>query len=177
MKPTQKARSFAINWHDIYANQKYSGSYPYSVHLQMVADTAIKFIALLPAELREKAICAAWLHDAIEDARKTYNDIKHIFGKEVAEVVYALTNEKGRNREERANAKYYEGIRANACAVFVKVCDRIANAEFSVKNKSRMAAMYASENEHFLASVGLPDSHPMAAYLIQTLANAQPCSN
>lgn len=60
-------------------------------------------------------IFGAYFHDSIEDARLTYNDVKAIANKYMTseqshyatEIVYALTNEKGRNRAERANEKYY----------------------------------------------------------------------
>ena len=55
----------------------------------------------------------AYFHDSIEDARLTYNDVMKIAKKLMSdeqaflatEIVYALTNEKGRNRHERANEK------------------------------------------------------------------------
>ena len=50
------------------------------------------------------------------------------------EIAYALTNEKGRTRAERANEKYYEGIRSTKYAPMVKYADRIANLRFSVMN-------------------------------------------
>ena len=62
-----------------------------------------------------------------------------------AEIVYALTNEKGRNRHERANDKYYEGIRNTKYAPLVKACDRLSNYEFAKATKSRMVKMYESE--------------------------------
>lgn len=62
----------------------------------------------------------------------------------IAELVYAVTNEKGRNRAERANDKYYEGIRNTEHATFVKLCDRIANIEYGGKSD-----MYAKENINF----------------------------
>ena len=40
--------------------------------------------------------------------------------------MYALTNEKGRTRAERAGVKYYEGIRAVPYAPMVKLADRMA---------------------------------------------------
>jgi hypothetical protein len=61
-----------------------------------------------------------------------------------------LTNEKGKNRKERANAKYYEGIRNTPYAVFVKICDRIANVEYSKHSGSRMYDMYRKEFVDFI---------------------------
>lgn len=61
---------------------------------------------------------------------------------DVADIVYAVTNEKGKNRSERANEKYYQGIRENKLAVIVKICDRLANALYSKLINSRMLDVY-----------------------------------
>jgi hypothetical protein len=96
--------------------------------------------------LQEACLVAAWGHDLIEDCRVSYNDVKTHLGQEAADIVYAVTNEKGKNRAERANEKYYQGIRETPGAVFVKLCDRIANVQYSKMTKSRMFEMYSKEN-------------------------------
>lgn len=73
--------------------------------------------------------------------------------RDVAEIVYALTNEKGRTRRERANDKYYEGIRNTRFATFCKLCDRIANLEYSLSKGSDIASMYSKENPHFIRAI------------------------
>ena len=100
---------------------------------------------------------ACWLHDVIEDARLTYNDVAKFAGYEVADIVYAVTNEKGKNRAERANHKYYEGIRLNQNAIFVKLCDRLANVDFSKDYRDNMFYTYKKENTDFLNSI-LPEN-------------------
>jgi (p)ppGpp synthase/HD superfamily hydrolase len=97
---------------------------------------------------------AAFGHDLIEDTRVTYNDVKEKMGEEVADIIYALTNEKGKNRKERGNEKYYEGIRNTKGAVFIKLCDRIANVQYSKMTGSRMFEMYKKENINFMVSLG-----------------------
>ena len=75
----------------------------YDYHLQRVHEVADKFIYLVAEEERENVLCACWVHDIIEDARETYNDVKKNTNETVAELAFALTNEKGKNRNERAN--------------------------------------------------------------------------
>lgn len=145
----QTAKNFAIRAHRS-TNHKYDGK-PYSVHLKMVVKYAKKYINLIPEDKRAIVIAACWLHDTIEDCRLTYNDIMEVFGKEVANIVYAVSNEKGKNRKQRANDKYYQGIRNNELAIFTKICDRLANVEYSkfdAKNK-RMFNNYWTENPNF----------------------------
>jgi (p)ppGpp synthase/HD superfamily hydrolase len=111
-----------------------------------------------------------WLHDTIEDCRLTYNDILKISNKEVAELVYALTNEKGKNRAERANQKYYKGIRDVEHATFIKLCDRLANVIYSKDTEFRMFDVYKNENEDFLKHLfETPDKSLQYKELVQAL--------
>ena len=118
---------------------------------------------------RDLIILSAWGHDLIEDTRTSYNDAKEVLGQIPADIIYACSNEKGKNRKERANDKYYQGIRNTPGAVFVKLCDRIANVQYSKMTKSRMFEMYQKENENFTNSLGghpQHEFHPMFDYLI-----------
>ncbi len=108
---------------------------PNKTTIPMNIYAALQFIYLIPKEDRIKVISACWLHDTIEDCRVTYNDLKEETSVFMADMVYAVSNEKGKTRKERANDRYYEGIRNQKYATFIKLCDRIANATYS-KNKS-----------------------------------------
>jgi (p)ppGpp synthase/HD superfamily hydrolase len=90
----------------------------------------------------------------IEDCRVSYNDVKQHLGEEAADIVYAVTNEKGKTRKERANTAYYQGIRETPGAIFVKLCDRIANVQYARMTTSRMFEMYKKENPHFTQMLG-----------------------
>ena len=170
-------------------NHFYSEYLPYEFHLRMVNQVAQDFKHLLDdtkdyftgepyrgprqeqVTLRDACLRATWGHDLIEDCRVSYNDVKSQLGQEAADIVYAVTNEKGKNRSERANDKYYEGIRNTPGAVFVKLCDRIANVQYSKMTKSRMFEMYKKELDGFVVKMGYDDSntHPyyeMFSYLI-----------
>lgn len=151
MNIIEKARQYAISCHDE-TNHKYDGK-PYYFHLRMVYNEAEKYISLVDERDRDNFLAAAWVHDVIEDCRQTYNDVLNATNKEVAELAYALTNEKGKNRAERANYKYYEGIKKCKHAVLLKICDRIANFRYSIEAKSSMAEMYAKENISFITSI------------------------
>jgi (p)ppGpp synthase/HD superfamily hydrolase len=149
---SEKARLYANFFHD-YTNHKYDGDKPYRIHLCSVATFAQTYIYLIPEEDRETVLASCWAHDLIEDTRQTYNDVKAALGEKVADIVYALTNNKGKNRGERAGESYYAGIRAVKYAAFVKLCDRLANVNYSVGTGSRMADMYRRENDSFVKSI------------------------
>lgn len=149
-------------------NQFYGVDLPYSYHLDGVAELVARYggEVCTRAEDVPAVMFGAWFHDSIEDARLTYNDVRkraRSLGLDeaqaftAAEIVYALTNEKGRTRAERAGVKYYEGIRATPYAPMVKLADRIANVRFSLRQASdynhRMARVYREEWPHFLASL------------------------
>lgn len=161
-------------------NHWYDEYLPYSFHLRMVANAAEDFKHLLDDKvdyftkkreikygddntvtLRSACLTAAWGHDLIEDTRTSYNDVAQILGVEAADIIYAVSNEKGKNRKERANDKYYKGIRDTPGAVFVKLADRIANAQYSKMTKSRMFEMYKKENDGFIKALGYKESHKL----------------
>lgn len=132
--------------------------YPYGFHLDMVAKKVMEVTDRVPL------IFAAYYHDSIEDARLTYNDVLEVAKQymseeeaiEATEIVYALTNDKGKTREERAGEKYYESIRNTPGASLVKVCDRIANMTFSRDTGNKhMFTVYKQEQNHFIEKVGI----------------------
>ncbi len=160
-------------------NHWYDQYLPYEFHLRMVAQAANDFIHLVPdssnGEIthRETITMAAYGHDLIEDTRVSYNDVKEVLGLKAADIIYAVSNEKGKNRKERANDKYYEGIRNTPGAVFIKLADRIANVQYSKMTKSRMFEMYKKENDNFLTSLGFVEgqAHPLGemCHYLETL--------
>lgn len=140
-------------------NHLYDGIHPYEYHLDMVYLFLIKCLPEIdvPEGLTEDDLkLAAWGHDLIEDTRVSYNDVKKHLGEKAADIIYALTNEKGKTRKERANEKYYKGIRDTPGAVLIKLCDRIANVEYSIKTESRMLDVYRKENPEFMSNLGYP---------------------
>jgi len=148
MNIIEKSKKYAIECHNS-INQMYDDK-KYDHHLKMAVSTAHKFIYLVSEKYKENVISGCWCHDLIEDVSSvTFNDLKKETNEMVAELAYACTNEKGRNRAERANDKYYEGIRNTKYATFVKLCDRIANVEYSLDSKNRMFEMYNKEQDHF----------------------------
>lgn len=153
---------YACDLHDS-TNQRY-GDLPYSEHIKRVVKEAEKHIDLLDCtdDTKVAILFGAAFHDSIEDARLTYNDVMELarmympndMAVIATEIVYACTNEKGRNRKERANYKYYDGIRTTPYAPFVKLCDRMANYKYSIENKSRMKDVYEKEMDDFIKNIG-----------------------
>jgi (p)ppGpp synthase/HD superfamily hydrolase len=163
-KTIEKIAKAAADLHDKECNQKYDEDKPYSFHLEMVAKYVMRWGYLVCGNIGHiiPMIFSAYFHDAIEDARMTYNDIMKLsrtfMDKNQAltatEIVYALTDEKGRNRAERGSEKHYQDIRDTLYAPFVKFCDRYSNWQYSVDKGSHMAEVYRKEMPLFLDKLG-----------------------
>ena len=141
------AKRWFCDLHDNKCNQKYNKNLPYSFHLEMVAAQAMKFEKYIPVDnpYHDAVWAGIWGHDSIEDARLTYNDIKDVWGEHAAEIIYLCTEWKGRNRAERKPKEFYLELMANEDAVFVKLCDIIANMKFSFLTNSSMFQKYVKE--------------------------------
>ena len=167
MTISEKAKQYAIKCHRD-TNHKYDGR-SYEIHLEMTIEVANKYIHLIPEPDKENVIAGCWVHDCIEDCRQSYNDVKAATNVIVAELAYAVTNEKGRDRKERANDKYYRGIKETPYAVFVKLCDRIANASYSRQNNPERARIYREENPVFCSKLYDDKYDEMFVYLKDVL--------
>jgi (p)ppGpp synthase/HD superfamily hydrolase len=143
----QIAKEYAIKCHQS-TNHFYDGQ-PYEVHLSGVEAEARNFMYIFDSNDHPIILAGCWVHDVIEDTRQTFNNVKDVCGPVVADIAYALTNQKGRNRKERANFTYYNGILNTRFAPFIKVCDRLANTRYSLSTKSSMLATYQEEYMSF----------------------------
>jgi hypothetical protein len=149
-------------------HQVYGDHLPYGFHLDSVVENISRYGHLVCTQEDDVVplFFGGYFHDSIEDARQTYNDVmrhaRRWMTEEQAlmatEIVYALTNDKGRTRAERAGEKYYAGIRQTPYAPFVKLCDRTANVTYSCSadndgDNNRMREVYKGEMPHFLSSL------------------------
>ena len=119
---------FAAEWakkkhEDTYAVRK-STLNPYWVHPDNVAHLAKAYGGT------KEEIIAAIAHDTIEDTNTTYNEIKTLFGKKVADLVKEVTN----NNDEILKVgkeKYMSDklLHLSDSALFVKLCDMLHNGK------------------------------------------------
>jgi hypothetical protein len=146
-------------------NHYYDEYLPYEFHLRMTMQVAKDFVNVVPSNRFHMLLDACAGHDLIEDTRQNYNSVLEALkndgaytedeAKSIAEIIFAVTNETGRNRAERANDHYYWKIFHTPLASFVKLCDRIANVRYSVLTKSPQLLMYKREHEHFIKKMEL----------------------
>lgn len=81
--------------------------------------------------LNEHELCVILLHDVLEDTDATYDEISEVFGFNIADDVFNVTDEDGINRKERKLKTYWK-IRRSNVSRFAKMVDRLANVEQSV---------------------------------------------
>ncbi len=119
------AKQFARKAHEHIILHGISGyERPQTEHLQDVADL------VWAADGTEDEIIAAWLHDSVEDTPTTIADIEHAFGKNVAELVYGLTDLDEIKDLPTAERKYKQSLRVKTESESIrkiKLCDQISN--------------------------------------------------
>lgn len=142
--------------HDIVCNQKYGeDNLPYSFHLKAVVASAELYSDYIDPDKLDCVVIAAAGHDLIEDARMPYNDVCALINKSnfisveesifCADIIYACTEEKGKDRVERHSAIFFKELNENRYAVYVKLCDIMANTLYSRLMFSSMYYKYRSE--------------------------------
>lgn len=174
---------FCKHQHDVECNQKYNKTLPYSFHLNLVAEQAKKWIYLIEDKtiggnesLHNILLYGAWGHDLIEDARITYNDIINgdflrntLSSKKLADIIYACTELRGKNRDERHGPEYIQGLKDNKCGLFVKLCDISANIGFGILTNSSMVDKYRKEFPKFKEQLYLEEYKPIFDHIEKQL--------
>lgn len=143
----EKAREFAKKSH-YETNHLYDGKPYFDAHVVPVVEWAEKYLYLYPKKIRPLKRAIAYCHDTLEDTRVTYNQLKRATSCEVADGVFALTNFRGKTRDERAPDEYYHGI-VEADVVLNKLADRAANMINGLATGHSMVEGYKKEYAHF----------------------------
>lgn len=104
--------------------RKVSGE-DYITHPIMVSYLAANF---KKSKALETLVCAAILHDTVEDTTATYRDILRRFGMPIASIVFELTSDPVALKEI-GKLEYLKAHMAgmSSYALFLKLCDRLAN--------------------------------------------------
>lgn len=160
------ARALAVWAHDG-AGQRYAGL-PYSVHLTAVAKLAAHYAYLLPADERVDAVAAAWLHDVIEDGYYSRNDLAPRVGLVAATTAQLCVSSTGATRSERHDAAYHARVSSSTLAVFVKLCDRLANVNYGGPTMLK----YRKEEANFEQGLRVATHHPILIPLLEDLQEA-----
>src|SRR3989304_9408579 len=114
------AKKFAQEKHK---NQKRKGGgTPYSDHLEGVVNR-LKNLGVTDKDV----LCAAWLHDIIEDTDVTFDQINERFGREVAVIVLSLSKDQNIPKKDK-EMQYINQLKdASFQTKIIKLCDISAN--------------------------------------------------
>ncbi len=98
-------------------------------------------------------VCAAYLHDVVEDTAVSLEDVCRKFGREVAQLVEELTDEyikqnyQHLNRRKRKKKEVERQVKMSVEAKTIKLADVIDNTRDIVKNNPDFARRYVPEME------------------------------
>jgi (p)ppGpp synthase/HD superfamily hydrolase len=139
---TRLAQAICLTAHSaVNQKRKYTGD-PYWTHPFRVASIC------LAHNLNEKAICAAYLHDVVEDTGVSLVDIEMMVGKEIADIVFFLTDiskSSDGNRAERKKIDREHIQKGCVLSQSVKCADLIDNTESIVSHDHGFAKIYLKE--------------------------------
>ena len=137
-----RARDYASYAHArINHKRKYTGQ-PYQVHLKSVVRI------LRQVTENPQVLAAAWLHDTVEDTEATHHQIEEQFGKQVAALVYQLTDISRPGDGNRAYRKALDRAhlaQASEEAMTIKLADIIDNTRDICKHDEKFARVYVNE--------------------------------
>ena len=75
----------------------------------------------------EEVLCAALLHDTIEDTETTEDELRQAFGENVTAIVLEVTDDKSLPNEKRKQLQIEHARHASSQAKLVKLADKICN--------------------------------------------------
>ena len=148
----KRALDFAAKAH---GKQEVPGSgFPYVVHLTKVAAEVMRACVEEPSADATLAVTCALLHDSIEDAGVTREQLVAGFGERVADGVDALTKRESVPKEGRMRDSLERIAKAPREIAMVKLADRITNLEPAPPHWSpEKRAAYRSEAEQILEAL------------------------
>ncbi len=152
-----KAIRFAGEAH---GDQKIPGTnLPYIIHLTSVSMEIMAAVCAGETENPDLAVQCALLHDTIEDAGKTYDEIELIFGGDAASGVLALTKNNRLDKNLRMRDSI-ERIKLQPREIWmVKLADRITNLQTPPNHwSSQKIQSYRIEAEYILDQLGSASS-------------------
>ena len=157
-----KAFNFARQAHK--GVRRLSGE-PYIMHPIAVAQIACSEIGL-----GSTSICAALLHDVVEDTDYTVEDIENMFGAKIAQIVDGLTKISGGIFGEQASAqaenfkKLLLTMSADIRVILIKIADRLHNMRTLESQPANKQYKIAGETLYLYA----PLAHRLGLYKIKS---------
>ena len=160
LEKIERAYEFARKAH---APQRRKSGEPYIIH-----PIAVARIVGEEMELGTNPVCAAFLHDVVEDTPYTVDDIRREFGDDVAFLVKVVTKTKKEAYEHSKQVDNFrqmlDSVKYDIRALLVKLADRLHNMRTLASMRPEKQMKIAGETEYFYA----PLAHRLGLYKIKT---------
>ena len=117
-----KALAFAAHKHRDQRRKDHEAS-PYINHPIALADVLVNEGGVSDVEV----LCAALLHDTVEDTATTPEELVDAFGSRVARIVAEVTDDKALNKADRKRLQVENAAHLSPEAKLVKLADKICN--------------------------------------------------
>ena len=117
-----KALAFAAHKHRDQRRKDAEAS-PYINHPIALADVLVNEGGVTDLEV----LCAAVLHDTVEDTATTHEELVNEFGSRIARIVAEVTDDKTLSKEERKRLQVAHAPALSREAKLVKLADKICN--------------------------------------------------
>ena len=143
--------------------QRRKSGEPYILH-----PIAVAMIVANEIGLGAEPICAALLHDVVEDTDHTVKEIREMFGEDVATLVNVVTKKKKKHYETSLQVDNYkqmlQSIHYDIRALLIKLADRLHNMRTLKSMLPHKQLKIASETDYFYA----PLAHRLGLYKVKT---------
>ena len=143
--------------------QRRKSGEPYILH-----PIAVAMIVANEIGLGADPICAALLHDVVEDTDHTVKEIRELFGDDVAELVNVVTKKKKNHYETSLQVDNYkqmlQSIHYDIRALLLKLADRLHNMRTLKSMLPHKQLKIASETDYFYA----PLANRLGLYQVKT---------
>ncbi len=117
-----EALGFAARKHRDQRRKDHAAS-PYINHPIALVEVLCNEVGIVEADV----LCAALLHDTLEDTQTSQAELGAAFGPRVAAIVLEVTDDKALPKAERKRAQVERAGRASQAARLVKLADKICN--------------------------------------------------
>jgi guanosine-3',5'-bis(diphosphate) 3'-pyrophosphohydrolase len=161
-----RALAFAARKHSLQRRKDAEAS-PYINH-----PIALVSILAVEAGIDDRAtLCAALLHDTLEDTETSTEELIEAFGGEVASLVQEVTDDKRLPKEERKRLQIEHAEHLSAKARLVKLADKIANLR-DVADSPPTGWSLERRQEYFDWAKNVVDNVPNVPPPLQSLFDA-----
>lgn len=142
-------RSFQLAF-EAHREQKRKSGEPYIIH-----PIAVARIVADELKLGAEPVCAAFLHDVVEDTPYTDDDIRRMFGDDVAFLVRVVTKQKKKNYDMSKQLDNFkqmlDSMHYDVRAILIKLADRLHNMRTLESMLPAKQMKIAGETDYFFA--------------------------